>query len=180
MLWKSLRYYSESLFALTDRREEEEFKCFVWHKISLSFMCDPSKFVFLSNDPQRYKSSNHETGVSVASNTICLVYANLHDHLKSPQDLYVWVLLSSLSSAYTTCLSTRLPSVVEQLTRWLQDENCENTLLNLLHPQTSQFCKKMKPPVEPKSPFFHINWVWKCLFPLWAVIQNLILRPHKI
>lgn len=77
------------------------------------------------------------------------------------------------------CLSTWLPVVVGQLTRWLQDKNCENTLLNLFHPQKPVSSAKMILPVESKNTFFQINWVWKCCFGSLlhthaAVCQNVI------
>lgn len=90
-----------------------------------------------------------------------------HDHLKSPQDPCAVVVLSSPvpKAQATACLSTWLPVVVGQLTRWLQDENCENTHGTHISSTLDKTSAEMTPPVESKTPFFfHKNWVWKCCF----------------
>ena len=84
--------------------------------------------------------------------------------------MLLWFSTACARVQSTACLSTWLPVVVGDLTRWLQDENCENTLLNLFHPQKPASSAKRKqrktPParIESQNTLTQDNWVWKCRF----------------
>lgn len=136
-------------------REKTAFAMFEIWRISGSCVTT-TKFVFLLYPPKKY--------IYIKLHTMVLLVDDLHDHLKSPQDPYVVVALSSLwlSSVYrmpfhlAACCSRTVNSLIAGWKLW--KHTAQST-----PPSKPVSSAKMILPVESK-PLFQINWVWKCCF----------------
>lgn len=158
----SLRQYFESLspcFTATETTEIHEKKlpllCLKFEGF-LEAVWQLQSLFFFSIHQKKY--------IYIKLHTMVLLVDDLHDHLKSPQDPYVVVALSSLwlSSVYrmpfhlAACCSRTVNSLIAGWKLW--KHTAQST-----PPSKPVSSAKMILPVESK-PLFQINWVWKCCF----------------